>query len=56
VNDAVLDNLLKLLFRNTESWVDFVERANEVPAGHAQVLDVFRDPGHGSDLTRYVRR
>ncbi len=50
MDDAVLDDALELLLRDTKRRLDLVERVHEVLALHAQVLDVVRDARERADL------
>lgn len=49
-DDPILDDLLQLLFRDTERRVHFVESMHEVAAIHSQIVYVVADTGHCADL------
>lgn len=42
VNNAVLDDLLQLLLRNTESGLYFVQGVHEIRSANLDILNIFK--------------
>ncbi len=54
VNDAILYHLLQLLFGNTKSGLNFVERVHEVRTRNLDVLNIV-ESCNSTDLTLAIR-
>jgi len=56
VDDPVLNHLLELLFRHTESRMNLPQRHLKVLSVDSQVVDIVRDTCHGPNLDMSIER